>query len=756
MAEQLVIFRDYQEQQAADHNDLQSFGRDSLDHVVVDAITASRRYSGFNVTKTAQTEVQVAAGRFYDLLGAVFNLPTTTVQSMLAMLPATAKRIVTVSAYGTENETDVEERDYLVDVATGRTEPRAQATVKSRDAVLVFTSGAETSDPQAPATPVGNVAIANILLDSIQVVSVTMLTDGRVSSTEALDTRSKLLETFRGAFEPRVAALASTIAGLQQQLDALSRRTVPNMADIYQDLADVKDLLAVPAASSDYDADHFMNRAKSDWEDAAGLGFDCKVEEGARFPDANADEFEIGLFSSNDPNATLTNGVLLPKFTSELKLSTGPYVSDIGIAQYGFQTTTMKTGLMSRTRLRYGGGFNVCSNGVYWNVSQGEKAPSSLYNFATWNILADNSFWQDSPGHFGFRQDSYWLDTWDEPFMYAQTTDHVINGALVAETVLMPNDVWATMVAFYCTQKAADAAIQLTITEVANGVPNPAQSLATVAYPHTSIVAGWNYVTIPPTFLKKGTRYGIVLVSNADHKLGLTSGQNYLDGTFFYSTDGAFFQGDLTKDLMIQIYGAVFAAPQVTIEFGVVNLDGGFRDIDILAECWVPQSTQLVYEIKPSGGADWLQLTKENVTALVGAPALAQFRGRFVGTRDMMPALTLTGSRVHVSRPKTAFKHVSLELTLAGTRTDVWVKCRLERFDDTPHDFAITLRHGSTTETPTATEDVVINADLKQIERTSHFVLSPGVSACTIIGTASTTSPANLFHVAERIDWATA
>ena len=77
-----------------------------------------------------------------------------------------------------------------------------------------------------------------------------------------------------------------------------------------------------------------------------------------------------------------------------------------------------------------------------------------------------------------------------------------------------------------------------------------------VAYSEASIVVGWNTVTIPPTFMKKGSKYAVVLISNANHTLGMTSGQTYLDGTFFYSTDGIYYQGDITKDLMLQVWGA--------------------------------------------------------------------------------------------------------------------------------------------------------------------------------------------------------
>jgi hypothetical protein len=94
--ENQIIFRDYQEQQAQDHNDLQDYVRRSLDHLVRDAVTAERRFAGFNITKTGQTEVQIEPGRFYDVLGMVYALNSTTTQSMVSYLPSAFQRWVLV------------------------------------------------------------------------------------------------------------------------------------------------------------------------------------------------------------------------------------------------------------------------------------------------------------------------------------------------------------------------------------------------------------------------------------------------------------------------------------------------------------------------------------------------------------------------------------------------------------------------------------------------------------------------------------
>src|SRR6266478_794621 len=114
-----VIFRDYQEQVAADHNNLQDYVQQAMDNMAADAISAVRKYSGLMVTKTGQVEVTVGSGRVYEA-GASFSRRTVLTQSLATYVAAAARRIVTISAYGQEVETDVETRDYLTDVDTGQ------------------------------------------------------------------------------------------------------------------------------------------------------------------------------------------------------------------------------------------------------------------------------------------------------------------------------------------------------------------------------------------------------------------------------------------------------------------------------------------------------------------------------------------------------------------------------------------------------------------------------------------------------------
>lgn len=745
-----VIFRDYQEQQAADHNDLQDNTRKSLDNIVRDAVTATRRFAGFDAVKSSQTEVTVDTGRFYDQGGAVFGRDVKTVQSLVTGLAAASKRIVTLSVYGIENETDIGERDFLTNVETGATEPDAVAMARSRDAVLVFTNGSESADPQPAPLPATHVAIAHILVDTIQIVSVTMVDANRVTSTDALDQRMDVQEDFKKKVEPRISSLASDLAALAARVNTGTQKSA--FAQVFLDLARLKEKLRFPDTASDYGSDFFLDLDGSDTTNVAQQGYDAKVEEGIRFPNANANEFEIALFSANDPNAALVGGFLLPKYVDELKLSTGVYAGDLGIAQYGFQTVAMKQGYLSRTRLRYGGGLTVCSNGNYYNTPGESTDLTNLYDVTSQQFQVIGEVWHDPNNwnHESYRTDTYWLDSWKEPYMYAVTVDHTLSGAMVAQSFLISNDMWSTKLGFYVNSKGGNEDIQVALCEVSNGVPNLDRVVMKTTYAHANIMIGWNRFSIPPTFLAKGKRYAVVLLSNANHKVGMAEGQGYLDGTFFYSTDGAYYQGDLTKDMMLEIYGAKFNASQVAIEFSAINLDGGLRTVDVLSEMWVPESTQLVFEMRPSGSGEWQPLVADNAGVLAAAPALVQFRARFVGTRDMAAGIRLTGSRVKVSRPKTAFKHVSKPITLIAPSNEIHVVELLEGFDDIPHDQGATLLVGSTIETPDAVTTKLLDADAKRYEREFVFNLPAPTSTFRIINTGATNTPQSTYHVAER------
>ncbi|WP_298962201.1 hypothetical protein [uncultured Methylobacterium sp.] len=754
--EQTVQFRDYQEQVADDHNNIQKFSRDAMDNVVRDVVTKGRAYSALTVQKTGQVEISVSPGRVYDN-GAVYGRRTTLVQSMATFTAAAARRIVAVAAYGVEVDAGTEQRDFVVDVTTRATEPRGVAMTKSRDVQIVFVAGAEAADPTPPPIPANQVVIAHVLMDTTQVLSVTMLTANAVESTDSLNLRARALETFKGQIEPRVSSLGADLADLANQLR--SSPSASTLGRIQLDLARVKAALKFPPSASGYGSFPYLDQSYSDMTNAAGLGFDARVEMGVRFPTANAANVPISLFAANDPNARMTGGLLLPAYTEEDKLNTGWPDTELGIAQYGFQTLQTKTGYMSRSRIRYGGSYTACSNGVNWGIDGEPNPAANLYDFGTTLIEAVQRIDYDvsNPGHESYWRNSYWFDTWKEPYDYSVATNGSIAGAFVAQTLLVTNDMWLTSIGYHLYAKAANEDMKILVCEVTNGQPDLSKVMLSAVQAHAAMKPNdHNIVSVKPTFLQKGKRIAVCMISNANHKIGMTNGQNYLDGTFFYSTDGIFYQGDLTKDMTVHLYGAKFNAPQVTIEFTGLNLDGGLRDIDILAEQWVPDSCQLIYEVRPSGTGQWQPLTSDNVNALSTAPALCQFRARFVGTRDMQPAINLPNSRVFISRPKTTLKYVSEPEAVPATST-ITVKYLLEHFDETPHSFIPSLYVTAGTsgtiprvETPDSVVTKLISLPDGRYERTCIFNLAAPVTAFRFVMDGQTNSAANTYHVASN------
>jgi hypothetical protein len=461
---------------------------------------------------------------------------------------------------------------------------------------------------------------------------------------------------------------------------------------------------------------------------------------------------EIGIFSANDPNAALSNGLLLPAYDSSLKLSALTYHSDLGIAQYGFQDVEIVQQTMSRRRIRYGAIFTVSTVTAWWRSGKFDAIGRTFTRLGEAFELLD-LFVRSRIQIVRVRK--IWVDTFLDPYWKAVTVNHNITGAQVAQSFLVSNDFWLTKLSVFFTAKAAAENVFLSLVEVTNGVPDMTKAVLHQTLQHADmIVNGWTDVTTVPTFLKSGTRYALLITSIANHRVGMAFGDAGLEGTFFYSTDGAYFQGDLTKSMMLKLWGAKFRAAQVAIQLNALNLDGGIRDVDVLAPAIVPDSTQLIWEVKPQGSTTWIPLDQANLSAFDATPPLALFQARMVGTQDVAPGVMLIGSQVSIARPKLAFTHISTPIELAAPSDTIKVKLRLEDFDDTPHDCGMRLRVDAAWETPDVTEDVVIAAETGQLYRTFTFNLAAPADTFSIEIAGTTNNAGNTFHVAERVHWA--
>jgi hypothetical protein len=226
-----------------------------------------------------------------------------------------------------------------------------------------------------------------------------------------------------------------------------------------------------------------------------------------------------------------------------------------------------------------------------------------------------------------------------------------------------------------------------------------------------------------------------------------------VQGTFFVSTDGAFFAGNLVDDLKMRLYFAKFERSRLSVELSPLQLAGGILDLDILNEGITPPACRTDFEVQVNGA--WIPLDgAPNGPNLSGLPAILPLRVTLTGTTDLMPGFGLSNSQAIVSRSKTAFTWVGETRTLGSPTTSIKIITDLQAFDETKHDCSVTLLTGadlSGSETADVVEDVLLANGA--IRRTSVFNLT-AVSTYAVRIVGSTTGAAEQFLVAELIEFA--
>jgi hypothetical protein len=776
--EKLLLFRDYQETQSSDFNDLQAFARQSFDDLVNDAVTGSLRYSGFNTVQSNVAEITIAPGRFYGPnvageIGAVYTLPTITVMSLVPYLAVnvTATRFLTLTVYGVENDTDIETRDFIINTQTLQTSPQAVPMQSSRDAVLAIVAGAEGPAPTPPPIPVNQVAVASILISQTGIVSVTMLPAGLVTSTEGLGVRVSDVEAFEAQVGPRISALASDIAALQLAISGLSNPNV--LIELMGDVALLKSQAGIPATHAQYGADYLLyaDVGFSDVNNVQSLGFNCKLEYGIRFPDYAASEFALTMFNTLDPNATYNSGtgMLLPTYTTVLKLRTGTYATSTAIGQYGYQTFVQEELDIPYYRIRYGGEYYVCSNGASGWVESATGTPAYwLPNFSEYAVAAPGQNFDLN--HAVSWTDYLLIDSWTEPYWTLESVQNSINGALIGQSWLVSSDVWITQVGIYLATIASVTDVTLSVVQCTAGQPDLSKVIATGVLAGATLTVGMNYLLIPPTFAQKGMRLCLIVTSLANHQLGLAQAGSYLDGTFFYSLDGAYFLGDFTKEMVLEIWGAEFQTAQTTIEFGALSLPAGIRAIDLTARITIPDSCQLIFEVMPDGTGTWLPVSIDPTNPIAPfptAPVLARFRGRFVGSPDIMPGIVLPDSIMKLSAPATVFREVTQPIQLAAPTASFSVRMRLENFNATAHSISagtglgtgsVLLLWGSplgAAVAPNTLSIELIDAPSQTYDATATWSgISPASNGFVIVINGTTNSNTEVFLISQLTWWA--
>jgi len=783
--ERKVNIQDWQKVTVEDFNNFGLFPRYSFDHIVADTLIPGMAYTGFTTVQTAPAVVTVGNGRLYHN-GLVFYNDSEGGASLdlLSVLPVVTRRYVGVVVWGQEVETDTEPRTFLTDPVTRATVARVVSTENRRWANISTVVGAEGPDPQRPSVASNTLAVAWILLDTTGIVSIEMIEENRAPNLANLDARMDENDAWRSATASRLDTLATDIAALALRLNGTAGMKF--VLKIAADVARVKETLDLPDTYTAWGADHFLTPDESD---ITHVDYLAKVEEGIRFGDAAQRDSQMGLLNPMDPAVINQANFVLPVYDQVSRLEVLGNDSELSISQYQFQTISWELCAKTRTRIRWGCPFYVCSNGVWWfaprgsdwqtSIGQGEQANGGGVSGMTPNtdliydpirniLTRGNETFQildvqDNPNHTILRLAQFWVDEVIDSYYWRQVvTIEGLSGSVVSQTFLNSQGGWLTSVDLFLTRIATTGDLHVLICECnVTGSPNFEKVIARSTLPVDRLRTVPNHTRADflPTYLAKGGRYAVVLQTPGNHFISLVHNNKFAQGSLFSSSDGAWSVGDLTKDMAFRLNFAKFRANRCVVQLLSLELSDGMAAIDLNFDSTRPPGTTVSFEVQVNG--NWVPLGYYDANPLVNLPSLLPFRVLLVGTTDEMPGIGVaSNSRSLTSRPRSDFRHISTARTMPSNVNTVYCDYRLESWRGPPfHTFTPRLLVGAgytNVRTPSLIEDEIDPNDPTVLVRRCTWNLAAlggaAVSAYKIRSEGTTDNPVSTYLVGERID----
>lgn len=717
--EKQVIFRDRQELQSADLNAVQTYTADSLQHLTQDAVTAGLAYTGGLVAAASATEITVASLRFYND-GKGYVSETGQTLNLFQYLPLVTKKLVALVVWGQETDTDVEPRDFLLDLTTGATQPSAVAMQRLRAAQVNLLSGAESADPQPPVIQTGTLAIAYIYLTPTGIERIEMQTAARLPQLADHAQRVNVLEAWKGQAEPRITSIATDLAGLASKTEDKADRT--SIVALANDIAALKEKLVVPSTAVAYTP----NYGDTTQSDGAGVGYSARVDDAILFDYAASATLNLALFNPIDPSVKVAaNGLLLPDYISVPRVATAGYAGDVAISGYQVQAVNVKKFKAPDHSRHYGPHAN---HHAKWYARHGWDKYGSTQDF----VLEAFGYRKISP------KDTYTLD----PAVTA------FNGALLAQTVLVSNAMWLTRVGINFTSVAASGDVTILVAETRGGKPLLDQTLTLVTVPQADLQTYpiETTVDVPPVLLSPGKRYALVVLTQGNHRLALVDGGPDTQGKLFYGQDADYNGYTGHYDLLLTLYGAQFTATRTEVMLQALALAGGMNDIRILAPHITPKGCEFQYEIQPTGAGAWYKLG-DPILRLATSPNLVNLRAVFTGTSDLAPAVVLTSNAVTVSRPNTTSTWWSAARTVPST-TSIVLSALVSAWDGVNHTLTPKIVIGGTEYAASVTTSVAEDG----ATRFKYSFTVPATTTYKIKLTGTRTAGSNPFAVVELID----
>lgn len=672
-----VVVEEAQGVSEIDYERLGTFPQRGLELLGLDALVAGLYYAGMMTVMADSVNVQIAAGRVYDG-GKMFASETVQERSLAAFVPTTAGQsvICLVVGQGQEKSDDLENRYYERPIDPQNPDAGTQQTVadgyrtRNRQAVLTIQPGIEAARPVAPTAPIGAVAIAEILVTTSGIQSITMRTDTRMMRLEEVVTRQKAIVALLDVIQQTVEGLRADQAGIKAELRASASKTA--IASLQVDMALMKDRLDIGDDGSPYWADRFLDYYETDYDPVTDTGhpdFKALVEEGIRFPYAAVSEAPLSLYNPNDPNLMhATAGIICPRYTPVEGIAVLNPTSDMALGGVTSASITVEHLTESRERTRYGDQFTICNNSAFWQSGKYDPIEGVFTSSTgeTYKAAAELADWGGGVNHQIIRLQQYWTDTIDVPYDKYTANEVTLNGVIKAWSFLQHQERWTPRHWLAIKSWGVGASITAVLCECSdNGMPDLSRALVstTKAAADFKVWPERTYFTLDkPRFLApiagskgKAKSYAIAYFTTGDVQVATADGSTAMTTNLWITTDGVAFDIDQTKDIVAGVDFCSFDITQIPVRLQGWNLGGGILGVDILAPAITPAASNSVYEVNVNGTWKALSAANSQSSVLNGVTSFYDARVTLTGTQWAMPIIEMENSRVRLTRPDDDF-----------------------------------------------------------------------------------------------------
>lgn len=765
-----VLFDPRQRVTTQDMLDVGLFPQQSFDHYTRTLLLSGTWFSEFPIAWTVgATEITVGRGLiFIGGLGYINDTPGGAPMSLLTHLPGANRRYITVYAFASEQDEDPEPRTFLTDPATGAMVGQNKSTEEVRWANLALAVSDPAPEPNLPSIASNQVAIADILVDPGGIVSLTYREANRAPS---LQLHNSLLADFT-AWRTQIGAVIDT---LQTQLASLASRIIGLapmnlLLDVARDLATTKETLDLPDDYKAYHADLFLDDGESN---VGHVDYLAKIEEGIRFPHAAESISQLALLNASTDVVRVQDDFMLPAYDEYVKVANAANVTQISVLQWAISLIVKIRLTRVRRRIRHGRKvyFSWSSTTIKFETGVVDPIPAVFQmpgeTFAAVpGVVAGQPItrvgrrvvhWHHNRRRGHWRDKIVTMVRWREK---VTTWSH--SGATFGQTFLNADDGWLTGVDLYFSAKASTGDVHMALCEVnESGNPDPESVVDEV----TVLAADLKLYPTPtpfnfgaPHMLESGKRYALLVQTTGAHYVAMSNKNNYVNGSFFQSTDGAWYSGSLTNDLAFRLRYAKFRQTRVEVQMSALQLAGGILGIDINAETVEPSGTNVEYEVQ-LGNIRYPLTEFTEDDPLVGLPALLPLWAVFTGTRDLMPGIGVgANSRVVVWRPRSDYRHVSDPIIFPSIVDTIYVDVRAEDWRGAPyHTLLVRLMHGAsfaTLKTASVITDEIDPTNSAVLFRRYQFDFSAGneITTCLIRIEGTTDNVVTTYGITARND----